>query len=197
MSKELAEKVNRIRNTYHYQIDSGDGLNGRAEIGNFDFIIPPFPFPEHNNSQLAIFTFHSFYVCEQSNTQRVDGQNPNQDVSGFYVMLSGLAVRNRFVSTDNDVPAQAGNGMINQNEFLVLNKYGDGATTTSNIYNVLSGGELTQGNESLIGNPAGTSVNCSVQTINGGNDLGDNAFLSSTLQFSIELIPADISSGNI
>jgi len=129
MSKELAEKVSRLRNTYHYTIESDQG-SPDDEIGDFEILIPPFPYPEHQGSQLAIFTLESFHITGQNATQRVPAVG--YDTSGFYVILGGLGLRGQsFLNTKAKT-------LKPQRAFFVPNTYGDGAIATSNIYNRLS-----------------------------------------------------------
>ena len=68
MSAQL--EMDRIRNTYYYQITSDDG-EGRDNIGDFDIQIPPFPQQEHNSASRCIFTLQGLAVGDQVAGQQV------------------------------------------------------------------------------------------------------------------------------
>ena len=63
--KETQTYYDRVRNTYHYVINSRKGPNqsGKNTLNSFEMEIPPFPFPEHQGSQIGILKVNSFYIC--------------------------------------------------------------------------------------------------------------------------------------
>ena len=108
MSKEVSQQVldyYRLRNTYSFSVEStcgdlGNGIND--DPGNFDVLIPPFPFPDHNRSQRAIFTLKEFWVINQGNldAERVSADG-DFDPSGFVVQVNGLGMNNGYGQSIN------------------------------------------------------------------------------------------------
>ena len=192
--QETQTYYDRIRNTYHYTINSQNCVNTN-QAGEFEFIIPPFPYPEHQGSQLGLFKLKECYVCRQG-----DGSNPAQrasgsadfDPSGFYVRLEGLGFRSQNFTNFGLVGTSA--QPTSRQFFTIINKDGGADNGTSNIQQRVSGGEAID-MELVVSNPAGTSVMCRVLDVDDGNELADNAQFFTLLHFTIELIPTEVSNG--
>ena len=121
--KEADNYYRRKLNTYQYTINSNKASGPNNNPGQFEFDIPPFPFPTHQQSKLAIFRLTGFQVINQGNVdaQRVS-QTIDNDLSGFYVRLSGLGTRGQLLNNqETNTPAK----LLPKPEFFVLNKYAD------------------------------------------------------------------------
>ncbi len=66
----LKREYLRKRNTISFSFNSAEGENDN-QIGKFDFLIPPASYPEHQKSQYGLFTLRSFYIFNQTDTDRV------------------------------------------------------------------------------------------------------------------------------
>ena len=194
MSKETAEYVNRVRNTYHYTINSENCSADRDEAGNFEFVIPPFPYPEHQGSQLGIFKLKEMWIGRQTttNTQRVSQSN-NVDLSGFVVQINGIGIRPQCYSNIEPI-AVAGADVTARAQFVVINELAVSNNTASFIYPTVSGGKASDG-YCLVSNPAGTTVRVNILNLDNGNPITDNPAYYTLIHFSIELIPTEISNG--
>lgn len=183
---EIRTYAERVRNTYYYTIESDQG-NPEDDLGDFEITIPPFPYPEHQGSQLGILKITGFHILGQTDTQRIPASG--YDTSGFYVIISGVGLRGQsFMNTKSASLRQ-------QRAFFVPNLYGTGSTSKATTYNRISGSnELNQ--VVLCSNPAGTSLRVEVLDIDTGNKIVDNAVLQSVIEFSIELVPTEISNGD-
>ena len=194
MSKELQLKYNSLLNTYSYTFESGCGDTGNGsndDIGNFDMLIQPFPFPEHNNSQRAIFKLHSLYIGGQ--TKLVGGRasaSLDFDIGGFYLIVSGLGLSNN----TNTTAKSCGKGR--GNSFFIPNIDAGSDNAKSSVYQKLTGG-VYNGPPVLCSNPTGTLLN--FQLFDADTDLlvPANANLYSVINFSIELLPEEITSGRV
>ena len=69
--KETQTYYDRVRNTYHYVINSRKGDAGANNLSNFEMDIPAFPFPEHQGSQIVILKVNSFFICNNDKTDRL------------------------------------------------------------------------------------------------------------------------------
>ena len=191
MDTELRNFYDRTCSTYYYSFDSqcGDQGNGiNAQTGNFDILIQPFPFPKHNSSQRAVFTLHSFYVSNQDGTERASG-DADKDISAFYVEVNGLGFsKNQYVS-NKTCGKHKGLG------FFILNDDAGADNSNSNIYQVNSGSTF-KGPPILCSNPSGTTINVKVFDATTGEIITNNENLSSFIEFSIQIIPDEITSGN-
>ena len=84
----------RKKNTLSFSVNSGDGTP-KNEIGNFEFLIPPASYPEHQKSQYGLFKLKSYYIINQSKTDRIKYLAANGDecyISGFNVQISVLGI---------------------------------------------------------------------------------------------------------
>lgn len=192
--KETQTYYDRVRNTYHYTINSQNCVNTN-EAGEFEFIIPPFPYPEHQGSQLGLFRLKECYVCRQGSgavaAQRASN-SADFDVSGFYVRLEGLGFRSQNFTNFGAVGTAAQPSA--RQFFTIVNKDGGCDNGTSNIYQRVSGGEAID-MELVVSNPSGTAVKCRVLDMDDGLELNDNAQFFTLIHFTIELIPTEISNG--
>ena len=192
--KETQTYYDRVRNTYHYTINSQNCVNTN-DAGEFEFTIPPFPYPEHQGSQLGLFKLKECYVCRQGNgatpAQRASG-SADFDASGFYVRLEGLGFRSQNFTNFGAVGTAAQPSA--RQFFTIVNKDGGAKNATSEIYQRISGGEaidLTL----VVSNPAGTAVKCRVLDMDDGLPIVDNAQFFTLIHFTIEIIPTEISNG--
>tara|TARA_R110000737_G_scaffold129543_2_gene161806 strand:- start:294 stop:863 length:570 start_codon:yes stop_codon:yes gene_type:complete len=183
---EIRTYAERIRNTYYYTIESDQG-DPADDLGDFQIIIPPFPYPEHQGSQMGILKITGFHITGQTDAQRVPAVG--YDTSGFYVIMSGIGLRGQtFLNTKSS-------SLRAQRTFFVPNTYGTGSTSKSTTYNRLSGSsDLSQ--VVMCSNPAGTSIRVEVIDIDTGVKVVENANLQSIIEFSIELVPTQISNGD-
>ena len=69
MSCIKREYLRRL-NTLRLSVNSADGFT-KDDLGEFNFVIPPFPSPTHGGSQYALFKLISFYIIGQDETDRV------------------------------------------------------------------------------------------------------------------------------
>jgi hypothetical protein len=75
-------------------------------LDRFKLDIPPYPFPENQQSKLGIFTLESFYFTSQGIDDYVSGgvnglpANSLDDISGFYVEVNGLGLRPQLYTTN-------------------------------------------------------------------------------------------------
>ena len=205
----IKKEYSRIHNTYHYTIQSNRLVRGVAGAGNtqlsgnFEFDIPPFPFPQHNNSQLGILKIKSFYIVGQDSTdaERTSG-SVSEDTPAFYVRLRGFGLRPQQFSnnfTAAQVVADYRKGPAPQTDIFVPNDYAmcENATDGNTRYDLqLNAGCGNLNYEFPISNPAGST--CSVQVFYNGGDLTPNQQLAengyhSQITFSIELLPDEVS----
>jgi len=191
--KETQTYYDRIRNTYHYTISSNNCIT-RFDSGEFEFTIPPFPYPDHQGSQIGIFSLKEFYVVKQGN---VAGERASAsdvfDPSGFYVAFQGLGFRPQNF-TNFGVPGVATELSARQ-FFTVINEYGGSNNKTSTTYQRVSGGPALN-MEVPVSNPSGTVCKCQVVDMDDATQItqaGSNYF--SVIHFTIELIPTEISNG--
>ena len=166
-------------------MEANQGVQGEDKLGRFSFYIPNSPFCQNQGSQLAIFAFRGFHITGQNGTTRFPAAG--NDTSGFYVIIEGLGIRQCNLSSAKP------NSGLRTNAFFVPNTYGDGNINTSNIYNRLSGSNPEM--KCLCSSPTGTLLSCRVLDVDTGDLVDDVAGLEAILEFSIELIPEDISSG--
>lgn len=197
----LLEKYQRIRNTFSYSIQSSQG-GERSDstgdlIGKFQIEIPPFPFPENQQSKLGIFTLESFYFTSQTDAIYVSGgddglpANSRYDISGFYVEINGLGLRPQLFTT-------AVNGALRSNKiFPIINEYGkkrsvsDGADPPDITYDYskrLAGGNC--GKEVICSNPSGSMLQVKVYSMDTGDIIADQG-IDSVINFKIEMLPDD------
>lgn len=190
--KETQTYYDRIRNTYHYTICSRNCPNGQDDVGNFQFTIPPFPYPEHQGSQIGIFCLKELYVGGQGSVagDRASASVDN-DPSGFYVGITGLGIRPQ--NFTNFGTAGSSGEPSSRQFFTVLNENGGAKNADSEIYERVSGGKAMD-LEIPVSNPAGTSVRCQVLDMDDTGEVA-GANLYSILHFTIELIPTEISNG--
>lgn len=189
MSSELANYVARLRNTRTFSFDSacggtGNGIN--AKLGNFDMLIENRPFPQNVYGSRCIFKLISYYIVEETAEQRASG-SIDVDTSLFFIQISGLGLENSLSTTSRVCGPNS-----RANHFTIINKFGQADNQNSANYQRVSGG-LYEGPEILCSNPIGTLLNVKVFDI-GGDEIGDNEELNAVLNFSIEMIPDEISS---
>ena len=188
----LLDKYQRVLNTYEYSIQSSQGIDrddGSGDgIGDFQILLPPFPFPTHQQSKLAIFTLQSFHFITQTGTQYVSaGANglpasSDYDISSFYVEVNGIGLRPQNYTSGK---SQSLRGCKN---FLVVNKYGV-LRVVGTTERVSAGGEC--GIESICSNPVGSNLRIKVYSGDTGDLIADNSDLDSIIRFKIELLPDD------
>jgi len=190
MSVQL--EADRIRNTYYYTLASDDG-EPFDDIGDFTFSIPPFPYPEHNSAQRAIFTLKGCMIGDQVINQQV-GQT-----SFFSVEINGLGLNAQNYNSTN---AAGGIGLIQllpTNRYLIPNVYEEFSSTSTNTANAtiettvpiqrLTGNiDLTNPYKILCSNPVGKEVHFKIFN-DAGAEIGPNGNLNTIISFSIELIP--------
>ena len=209
--KEQDSYYERIRNTYHYVVNSRKGRIGENNIYNFEMDLPPFPYPEHQGSQLGIFKLNSFHICNQDEIDRIpmpQGDSPMYgDSSGFYVIINGIGLRGQIFSNAKSNPVHAGgagvgpvpSALFQMNSFWIPNTFGKRHIVTaddaSGNFNVLSGGYSKK--EVICSNPAGSKLNVEVIDADTGERIDGDIELYAVLDFSIEVIPNKISTGNV
>jgi len=190
----LITKYESLRNTYYYAVESDQGIGDNDELGQFELLIPPFPFPEHQRGQSAIFTLTDFFITGMTATARVSSgaaggaTATKQDISGFFVEINGLSLRpqnhNTFLSTN----------IRATKSFMVLNRYAKNNDGINGGQSCLAGQEDIE--ESVIcGNPSGEQFRIKVYSLDTGDLITDQSTLKSVIKFKIELLPADISNG--
>ena len=207
--KETQTYYDRVRNTYHYVINSRKGPNqsGKNTLNSFEMEIPPFPFPEHQGSQIGILKVNSFYICNNDKNDRIPepqggGAEKVGDSSGFYVILSVIGLRGQKKSNAKSNPVHAGgagvvptpSNLFQMNSFWIPNNHGKrNIEETSGQFNVLSGGY--SGKEVICSNPAGSTLRVEVIDADTGVRIDSNIELYAVLDFSIEVVPTEISNG--
>ena len=205
--KETQTYYDRVRNTYHYVINSRKGDVGANTLANFEMDIPAFPFPEHQGSQVGILKVNSFHICNNTKDDRIPepqggGAEKVGDSSGFYVILSGIGLRGQMFSNAKSNPVHGGgvgnaavqSPLFQMNSFWIPNTQGKrNIEETSGMFNVLSGGY--SGKEVICGNPAGTKLRVQVIDADTGVSVQNNLDLFAVLDFSIEVVPTEISNG--
>ena len=194
----LLEKYQRINNTYSYSIQSSQGIERDDatgdEIGSFQIQIPPFPFPENQQSKLGIFTLESFYFTSQTDTIYVsggdDGLPANSDfaISGFYVEINGLGLRPQLYTTAK-ASTLRGNKI-----FPVINQYGrrrrrgNDPDTIFDFALRVAGGDCNK--EVICSNPTGSTIQVKAYSMDTGDLIADQG-LDSIINFKIEMLPDD------
>lgn len=194
MSVQL--EAERIRNTYHYALTSDDA-EGRDEIGEFDFLIPPFPFPEHNSAQRCIFTLEGFVIGDQIVNQQIGA------TSYLSVDIAGLGMSAQNYNSTNNV-AGAGVTLIKpSNRFLIPNVYEEfssestaraGGPSAGDVFDnvpiqrMTGNFDMTNPYVLLCSNPVGKQINFKVFN-DAGAQIGANGNLNAIIKFKIELIP--------
>jgi len=185
MSESLKEEVRRLQNTFHYTLEANQGVQDQDALGLFTFYMPNMPFCSNQGSQLGIFTFRGFHITGQGAVNRIP--NATYDSSGFYVIVEGLGIRGCNLS------GAKSQSLRRTNAFFVPNVYGDGNIATSNIYNRLSGSYTNM--KCMCSAPSGACVKVEVLDVDTGARIADIGGLEAILEFSIELVPDDISTG--
>ena len=195
MSAEL--EYERIRNTYYYSVTSDEG-EGQDDIFGFEFQFPPFPFPEHNESQRAIFTLLGMAVGDQSLGQQLGA------TSFLSLEVAGVGLKGQNYNSTNPLPAGGGHALRNTNRFMVPNIMegldivgvttvrgaGGAVSDTASVpVQRMSGNlDLNTPLSVLCGNPSGTTAMFKVFGDDGAL-IGANGNLNTIVRFSIELIP--------
>lgn len=198
----LLEKYQRVRNTFSYSIQSSQGkersdLSG-DELGQFQIEIPPFPFPENQQSKLGIFTLESFYFTAQGIDEYISSgagglpANSLDDVSGFYVEINGLGLRPQLYTTNLSSSLRSNKMFPVMNEYGRIRRFSDGATPpvyTNDFARVNTGGMC--GKEVICSNPSGSMLQVKVYSMDTGEIILDQANLDSVINFKIEMLPDD------
>jgi len=179
--KEYAE---RLRNTRTFTFDSSCGdvsIGNNDDIGNFDCVIPPFPYPQDVIASRAIFKLKSFFITGQTAGNRASGSTSVDD-SGYFIEINGAGL-------NSGIQAQAVSCGVKTQAFPIYNKDGGSDNTKSLIYQRISGGDY-YGDDVLCSNPYGTIINVKVYSMDGdGSVITDDVGLISNITFSIELVP--------
>ena len=192
----LLEKYQRVKNTYSYSIQSSQATERNDStgdsIGSFQITIPPFPFPENQQSKVGIFTLESFFITAQSESAYVSSgdkglpSNSDDDISGFYVEINGLGLRPQLLTTNiND-------NLRSNKMFPVINEYGSMRKDSKgaiNMSRVNSGGYC--GKEVICSNPSGSVLQVKVYSMDDGEVISDQNSLDCVLNFKIEMLPDD------
>ena len=189
--REAQIYYDRRLNTYQYNILSKNS-SPQSKVHTFSIDIPPFPFPTHQSSSLAIFRLKKYFVLGQGFTDasRVSGDT-DADLSGFVISVGGLGFRgSQFTNSKQSK-------LTPNNEIIVINKYGEiSPNSTKRQHQVVSGSdeEMT---EIVISNPSGTHLLFEVRSIDNNLLLpeGDGTYYS-FINFEVEVLPPDVSSGN-
>lgn len=197
----LLEKYQRVKNTFSYSIQSSQGIersdNTGDDIGKFQLDIPPYPFPENQQSKLGIFTLESFYFTSQTDAIYVSGgddglpANSRYDISGLYIEINGLGIRPQLYTT-------AINGALRSNKiFPIINEYGkrrsstdggDPEVITYDYSKRVAGGTCNK--EVICSNPSGSVLQVKVYSMDTGELIADQG-LDSVINFKIEMLPDD------
>jgi hypothetical protein len=198
----LLEKYQRVRNTFSYSIQSSQGNERNDftgdEIGSFQVEIPPYPFPENQQSKLGIFTLESFYFTSQGIDDYVSGgvnglpANSLDDISGFYVEINGLGLRPQLYTTNRIGNLRSNKMFPIMNQYGRIRRFSDGADPpvyTNDFARVNSGGEC--GKEVICSNPSGSVLQVNVYSMDDGEIISDQAGLDSIINFKIEMLPDD------
>ena len=196
------QEYDRLRNTYYYSVESAEGQGDEDEIGRFTFIIPPFPYPEHQGSQRCIFTLTDFYIIGQTDEQRKTQTGEptvagGEDISGFYLKIQGIGLRNQDFST----ALAGGPQLVGTNIFTIPNTFaqvnvlnaGNTAVTNPDAKALAGAGGLNEAR--VCSNPVGTNAIFEIFSIDTGVKLTDNANLNTLVKFSIEVVPEEKSCG--
>ena len=191
MSAEL--EYQRLRNTYYYEITSDEGYLKR-DIGDFDFLIPPYPLVEHNNSQRAIFTLVGCVLGDQ-----VAGQQLGQ-TTHFSLEINGLGGMSNNYNTTS-AGGVAGQMVMMDKQFMIPNLFdefsstgtnnGDAVTVTTVPIQRISGAfDLTNPYKLVVGNPSGQILRFILRN-SAGALLGANGALRTIVRFQIEILDAE------
>ena len=189
--REAQIYYDRRLNTYQYSVISKNcNANQDNEVYRFTTDIPPFPFPTHQASSLAIFRLKEFFIMNQgtASNQRASGDN-RIDLSGFSISIIGAGMRGSQFTNSNQTKLTS-NNIIN-----VSNKYGIAHSGTEALQ-VLSGSD--DGNDEIvISNPSGTALTIEVRDLRTYTyiPVGDSSYFS-YIKFEVEVLPPDVSSGN-
>tara|TARA_R110002110_G_scaffold3937_2_gene20467 strand:+ start:1710 stop:2288 length:579 start_codon:yes stop_codon:yes gene_type:complete len=192
MSKEqLRQDFLRKKNTFHYSVCSADGINNN-DPNNFDFVIPPIGYTEHQGSQYALFKLHSFYIISQNVTNPINlgervSASADFDLSCFYVRVDGLGIQPSLGSTIQNSAIRYGT-----NTFFVPNQNAGADLKQSFEYQRMSGGQPAD-YEVACSNPVGSAVNIQVFDGEGDGELipNGNGTYDAIINFSIELLDLD------
>jgi len=182
----------KLRNTYHYTISSRNCVTNN-DPGTFQFTLPPFPYPEHQGSQIGIFRLKEAYICNQGTiaADRVSG-NAGFDPSGFYVSFNGIGFRPQNFTNLGQGGTTA--EPLPRSFFFVPNPDGGGDNANSNIYQRISGGRADD-LEVPVSNPAGTTITVELRDVDDGLIVPDSNNYFTLLHFTVELLPTPISNG--
>mgnify|MGYP003144503583 CR=1 FL=1 len=191
----LLEKYQRIRNTFSYSIQSSQATAledaSGDDIGSFQILIPPFPFPENQQSKLGIFTLESFFFTGQGEDIYVSSgasglpANSNQDCSGLYVEVNGLGLRPQILTTNLNANLRSNKMFPVVNEYGTMRKDSKGAIDMARVN---CGGY--SGKEVICSNPCGTTLQVKVYSMDDGELIADQG-LDSIINFKIEMLPDD------
>lgn len=191
MSAEL--EYERVRNTYYYDITSKRGNAGFNDLGEFSYSLPPFAYPEHNDSQRAIFTLTGCAVADQVLNQQLGAS------AYFTLDMSGLGGSKIYNAT---LPAPADGsfvGLRQSSSFMIPNVYDEFSSLSTNTADAVIittvpvqrlSGSLDLSNPYVlnIGNPVGSDIIFKLRN-ELGVLIGNNANLNTVIKFKIELIP--------
>ena len=133
----VQEYAQRLRNTRTFTFDSdcGDQKGGNNnDTGNFDCVIPPFPFPQDVIASRAIFKLKSFFIGGQTDTERASGDTDVDD-SGYFIEINGAGI-------NMGVQAKAKSCGSFTQAFPIYNKSGEAKNGTSNIPSLCTNGYL-------------------------------------------------------
>lgn len=178
----VQEYAQRLRNTRTFTFVNacGDEEGGNNNLlGNFDCVIPPYPYPQDVIASRAIFKLKSFFIIGQTNTERASGDT-DEDDSGYFIEVNGIGFNQGLLTNSK--------GCKLSNAFTIHNKDAGALNSTSNIYQRISGG-IYYGEDVLCSNPYGTIINVKVINMEDSEIITNNGNLESQITFSIELIP--------
>lgn len=191
----LLEKYQRIRNTFSYSIQSSQATaledGSGDDIASFQIVIPPFPFPENQQSKLGIFTLESFFFTGQTETVYVSSgagglpANSDDDCSGLYVEVNGIGLRPQILTTNVNANLRSNKMFPVINEYATMRKDSKGAIDMARVN---CGGY--SGKEVICSNPCGTTLEVKVYSMDNGDVITQQA-LDSIINFKIEMLPDD------
>ena len=201
-----AEKFyQQVRNTYYYTLESSEGLSlGTPDnpLGHTTFQLPPFRYPEHQQSNRCIFKLTDFYVISQTADDRltqigsvVAGGDGAFDISGFVIEIGGIGLSGQDINTAWLVSPISGQPLPQGNAICVFNKFAQFNTLNGGSSAITNDGALTLAGSSdidayrICSNPAGTDVSIKVLSLDSGVELVNNGNIQWVIKFEIQVVP--------
>ena len=194
-AKEQQSFYLRELNTYHYSVSSRNATGPSKVAGLFEFNIPNYAYPTHQNSSIGLFKLKEFWIVNQGSTAGTRASGVlTSDISAFTLVISGLGTRGMLFS--NTGASTITNTLNPSLKIEVINKYGNTETNDMKILQIVSGSNDTEF-DFICSNPSGQHISIQVLNAETGAQIPNGTDYFSMINFDIEVIDPAISNGNV